>query len=112
MTKTITIVILSVLVTTLCFVAFYFYQSGSNNINTYLQKELLLKDSISSLQKEIDDSHLRQSVLQHSYDSMLNIEPQIIYRTNETVKFIYGDASPSQLDSIIRSNWKIETGHN
>lgn len=70
--------------------------------------EKILRDSIALMQREIDSSHVRQIKLQSSYDSLLNIEPEIRYRTNEKIKFIYSTASPAQLDSIIRANWKTQ----
>jgi hypothetical protein len=70
--------------------------------------EKVLRDSIALMQSQIDSSHVRQIKLQSSYDSLLNIEPEIRYRTNEKIKFIYSTATPSQLDSIIRTNWKTQ----
>lgn len=70
--------------------------------------EKILKDSIVLMQRQIDSSHVYQIKLQSSYDSLLNVEPQIRYKTNEKIKFIYSTASPAQLDSIIRANWKTQ----
>lgn len=104
--------ILIILLVGLSFITFHFYSASEVSNSELIKKELLLRDSISILQKEIDASHKRQTQLQHSYDSMLTIEPQIIYKTREKIKFIYSDASTNQLDSIIRTNWKTNTGHN
>jgi hypothetical protein len=82
------------------------------NKDQYLKEQLKYQYSIDSLQQEINLSRIKQSRLQKAYDSMKLIEPEVIYRTHEKVKFIYSDASTSELDSIIRSNWKTETGHN
>lgn len=102
---------LIILVIGISFLAVHFYLQDNVNNTEASQKELRLRDSISYLQKEIDASRLRQGQLQHAYDSMLLIEPQVIYKTREKIKFIYGDATPDQLDSIIRTNWKVNTGH-
>jgi Cdc6-like AAA superfamily ATPase len=68
--------------------------------------EKVLQDSISLMKKQIDMSHARQIKIQNSYDSLLNIDPQVQYRTNEKIKIIYSTATPNQLDSIIRATWK------
>ena len=107
MNKSLLLSILLFLVTGLSLLVLRYYYYTPNYKSKYLEQEIRYKDSISSLQKEIDLSRIRQSALQHSYDSMLLIEPTIIYRTNEKIKFIYFDASADELDSIIRSNWKI-----
>lgn len=64
------------------------------------------KDTIANLHKEIKISHLRQTQLQNSYDSLSNLEPRVITRTHDKIKFIYSTATPDDLDSIIRTNWK------
>lgn len=69
-------------------------------------------DSIKTLQVSIDESKYRQSLLERSYDSLLSIEPQIIYRTREKVKFIFNTNDPDVLDSIIRSGWKTRPRYN
>jgi hypothetical protein len=104
--------VLFILVVGLSFLVLHFYGRSEETNSALIKKELLLRDSISILQKEINASHERQTKLQNSYDSMLMIEPQIIYKTREKIKFIYSDASTNQLDSIIRTNWKTSTGHN
>lgn len=71
--------------------------------------EQRLRDSIALLQKQIDSSHVRQSRLQVSYDSLLTVEPKVIYITREKIKFIFSDATPHQLDSIIRTKWKTRS---
>ena len=80
-------------------------QQQSANVS-FTSEEKRLRDSISVLQKEIEDSHIRQNKLQQAYDSMLNVEPKIIYETREKIKFVYTEATPSQLDSIIRTKSK------
>lgn len=75
-------------------------------------KEQIYKDSLALMQKEVDASHIRQAKLQGSYDSLLLIDPQVQYRTHEKIKIIYSTATPNQLDSIIRANWKTELRHN
>lgn len=70
------------------------------------EKEKALRDSIKLLQAQIDSSHTKQLKLQSAYDSMLNIEPEIIYKTREKIKFIYIEANATQLDSIIRTKAK------
>jgi ATP-dependent 26S proteasome regulatory subunit len=69
-------------------------------------------DSIKSLQTVIDASKIRQSKLQSSYDSLLNLEPIVIYKTREKVKFIFNTNDPDVLDSIIRSGWKTRPRYN
>ena len=69
-------------------------------------KEQLLEDSIALLTKTINKSEIHQHILEEQYDSLLNLDPKIIIRTNEKIKFIYSTATPSELDSIIRTNWK------
>lgn len=82
------------------------YAQNENATVSFTSEEKRLRDSISILQKEIEASHIRQDKLQHDYDSMLHVEPQIIYETREKIKFVYTEASPSQLDSIIRTKSK------
>lgn len=74
-------------------------------------KEKVLRDSLTLMQREVDSSHVRQARIQNSYDSLLGIEPEIKYRTNEKIKFIFNTASPTELDSIIRTNWKTNIRH-
>lgn len=64
------------------------------------------KDSVTMLHKEIKLGHIRQNKLKKSYDSLSSLEPRIITRTHDKIKFIYSTATPDDLDSIIRSNWK------
>jgi hypothetical protein len=111
MNKSILISVLIIIIAGLLFITFHFYFADSEAEKNFLAKELLLKDSINNLQKEIDMSRIKQAKIQHDYDSMLKIEPQIIIKTNEKIKFIYGDASPDDLDSIIRSSTKKSKGH-
>lgn len=80
-------------------------QNKKANVS-FTSEEKRLRDSISLLQKEIDASHIRQDKLQHDYDSMLHVEPIIIHETREKIKFVYTEATPNQLDSIIRTKSK------
>lgn len=70
------------------------------------KRELELKDSVRMLQGKIDSSRARQARLEQAYDSLLKVEPTIIYETREKIKFIYTEATPDQLDSIIRTRSK------
>lgn len=80
-----------------------------NSINS---KEIRLQDSIIRLNREITMSHLKQVLLEKQYDSLLTLDPHVITRTNEKIKFIYSTATPNQLDSIIRTTWKTNLRHN
>jgi len=64
------------------------------------------KDTVANLHKQIELSHIRQAQLQNSYDSLSSLEPRVITRTHDKIKFIYSTATPDDLDSIIRTNWK------
>lgn len=64
------------------------------------------KDSVAILHKEIELSHIKQAQLQTAYDSLSSLEPRVITRTHDKIKFIYSTATPDDLDSIIRTNWK------
>lgn len=68
--------------------------------------EKRLQDSVNLLLKQLDSSHIRQARLESDYNTLLNRDPQIIYKNHEKTKFIFNTASPDQLDSIIRSVWK------
>lgn len=72
-------------------------------------QDQILKDSISILQRDIDSSIMRQNKIQKAYDSILNIEPIIINKTHDKVHFIFSNATPDDLDSIIRANWKTKS---
>lgn len=74
--------------------------------------EKVLQDSLILMKNQVDSSHVRQTKIQNSYDSLLLIDPQVQYRTHEKIKIIYSTATPNQLDSIIRANWKTELRHN
>lgn len=84
-----------------------FYKKPETIVKT--NDEQRLRDSIALLQKQIDSSRVRQSRLQISYDSLLTVEPKVIYITREKIKFIFSDATPHQLDSIIRTKWKTRS---
>lgn len=66
-------------------------------------------DSILKLKKKIDISHAVQDSLQREYDSLLSLDPQVITRTHDKIKFVYSTATPEQLDSVIRANWKTSS---
>lgn len=72
-------------------------------------REKTLQDSLILLQQNLDSTHIRQTELQKSYDSLLRLEPQIITKTRDKVHFILTDADPNELDSIIRANWKTKS---
>lgn len=90
----------------------FIYNYDPKTAPMFISDEKRLRDSIALLQKDIEASHIRQEKLQHSYDSMLHVEPQIIYQTREKIKFIYSEASPNQLDSIILSKSKRPKRYN
>ena len=73
-------------------------------------KVKVLEDSLAIMQKEIDLSHDRQYKLEKRNDSLSSLEPTIIYRTRDKIKFIYTDATIDELDSIIRASWKTKPG--
>lgn len=72
-------------------------------------REQILQDSLTLLQQNLDSSHVRQERLQRGYDSLVAIEPKIITKTRDKVQFIFTDATPDDLDSIIRTNWKTKS---
>ena len=88
----------------ICLIAFIIFRKPEVIITS--GKEQLLEDSIALLTKTINKSEIHQHILEEQYDSLLNLDPKIIIRTNEKIKFIYSTATPSELDSIIRTNWK------
>jgi hypothetical protein len=96
------IIIISVF-TYILLLSYKFHTEAKEDLS---KKEQELKDSINYLQTRIDSSHIRQASLQKAYDSLLNIEPSIIYKTREKIKFIYLEANATQLDSIIRTKSK------
>jgi hypothetical protein len=72
-------------------------------------REKVLEDSIAVLNTRIDSSHVRQAKIQKAYDSLLSIDPIVISKTRDKIKFIYSTNSPDELDSIIRTNWKTKS---
>lgn len=72
-------------------------------------RERVLKDSVTLLQTRIDSSHVRQAKIQKAYDSLLSIEPTVISKTRDKIKFIYLTSDPDVLDSVIRSTWKTKS---
>ena len=79
-------------------------------VTDYNEQEKILKDSLVVLQNQINSSHVRQNKLEKAYDSLSSLEPTIIYKTRDKIKFIYSDATPNELDSIIRASWKAKPG--
>lgn len=69
----------------------------------------VLEDSIAVLNARIDSSHVRQAKIQKAYDSLLSIDPVVISKTRDKIKFIYSTSSPDELDSIIRRTWKTKS---
>ena len=72
-------------------------------------REKQIVDSLALLQSQLDSSEIRVTNLQRGYDSLNSLEPGVIYRTHDKVKFIFSDATPDDLESIIRANWKTES---
>lgn len=72
-------------------------------------REKQIVDSLALLQSQLDSSEIRVTNLQRGYDSLNSLEPGVIYRTHDKVKFIFSDATPDDLDNIIRANWKTES---
>jgi hypothetical protein len=72
-------------------------------------RERVLQDSIAVLQTKIDSSHARQDRLQRSFDSLVAIDPIVISKTRDKIKFIFSTATPDELDSIIRTTWKTKS---
>jgi preprotein translocase subunit SecA len=68
-------------------------------------KEQIYLDSLKVLQSKINATHLEIEGINHRYDSLLNIDQQVIYRTRDKIRFIYIDADINQLDSIICSSF-------
>jgi hypothetical protein len=71
-----------------------------------------LKDSIDVLNTRLKISQENEQKLIKAYDSLESIEPQIITRTREKIEFIVSDATPDQLDSIIRSAFHFKPRYN
>ena len=60
-------------------------------------------DSINVLNRQIQESKLREDKLLRSNDSLSLVKQRIIYKTHEEIKFIYFNADINQLDSIVRT---------
>ena len=86
------------------------FKKEESVINFDSEKRLI--DSLNVLQKLIDTSKLKQLKLEKAYDSLLTLEPIIIYKNNEKIKFIFAELDPSILDSIIRTEWKTKPRYN
>jgi hypothetical protein len=84
----------------------------NNQVLDYMKTEKDLKDSISALSVEIDSSHARQARLERQLTGLSTIETQVIIKTHDKINFIYSNATPSELDSIIRSTWKTKSRYN
>lgn len=69
------------------------------------------QDSLLILKYKIEQSEKIVECLEKANDSLLNLESEIIYRYRDKIHFIYLEASPAQLDSIIRSKWDIQYGY-
>jgi hypothetical protein len=67
-----------------------------------------LKDSIAVLNDKLNKSFAKELELIKENDSLKSIEQEVIYRTNERIKFIFSTTDPSVLDSIIRAGWKTK----
>lgn len=76
---------------------------------TTLGDDKVYKDSITVLQAKIDSSRVRQQKLEKSYDSLVSLDQPVIYRTRDKIQYILTNATPDELDSVIRSTWKTES---
>ena len=81
-------------------------------IDAYKHDDKALRDSISAFYIQIDSSHARQARLEAQINSVNNKEIQVISKTHEKIQFIYSSATPDELDSLIRSNWKTQSRYN
>jgi K+-sensing histidine kinase KdpD len=84
----------------------------NSQVADYASEERALKDSILTLSVKIDSSHARQQRLERQLDGLSTIESQVITKTHDKINFIYSVATPDELDSIIRSNWKTKSRYN
>lgn len=78
-------------------------------LDTSLEKQF--RDSIAVMEKYRESSILREQSFQRKFDSLSNLETGVIYRRNDKIKFIYTNATPDELDNIIRSNWDTKRHH-
>jgi hypothetical protein len=81
--------------------------NDSDEVTTELGDQNL-KDSIAVLNDKLNKSFAKELELIKENDSLESIEQQVIYRTNEKIKFIFSTTDPSVLDSIIRAGWKTK----
>ena len=81
--------------------------NNPNEVTTELGDQNL-KDSIAVLNDKLNKSFAKELELIKENDSLESIEQQVIYRTNEKIKFIFSTTDPSVLDSIIRAGWKTK----
>lgn len=81
--------------------------NNSDEVTTELGDQNL-KDSIAVLNDKLNKSFAKELELIKENDSLESIEQQVIYRTNEKIKFIFSTTDPSVLDSIIRAGWKTK----
>lgn len=81
--------------------------NNSDKVTTELGDQNL-KDSIAVLNDKLNKSFAKELELIKENDSLESIEQQVIYRTNEKIKFIFSTTDPSVLDSIIRAGWKTK----
>lgn len=81
----------------------------NQELETYKKGDKDLRDSISKLSVQIDSSHARQARLEAQIDILNHTEAKVISKTHEKIQFIYSTATPDELDSLIRSNWKSKS---
>lgn len=70
-----------------------------------------LYDSIAKIQAEKVELKAAYDVKAKQYDSLLNKDVEIKIKYRDKIKFIYSDASISELDSIIRARNKGKSRH-
>lgn len=70
-----------------------------------------LYDSIAKIQEEKVELKAAYDVIAKQYDSLLSKDVDIKIKYHDKIKFIYSDASISELDSIIRSRNKGKSRH-
>lgn len=106
MNKNSLIAFASLLLIIIILIAIIIFRKPAVTIITGRENQVL--DSLILLRSQVESSKIRESNLQRGYDSLSTIEPTIYTSTHEKTKFIFTDANPDQLDSIIRHTWKIK----
>lgn len=81
----------------------------NQELEAYKKGDKDLRDSISTLSVQIDSSHARQARLEAQIDILNHTEARVISKTHEKIQFIYSTATPDELDSLIRTNWKTQS---